>query len=177
MSSEERALRGEVDARHLRDRHWPQVSFLLRAWGRVDARRDPGKEAQPCPSLCLPKAYSPCQRPHHCPAIPSYRASTSTVYMSPGWAPCRGRAMCTSPETSLMQSQPSESLTRENLRSREYRGQGGTGTIYGVLLRVPPPGQCDLLKFHILSVTWGWQHCPGCLVSLPSFRDLLRDRA
>lgn len=178
MSREERGLRGDVDARHLRDRRWPQPSFLFPARGRVDARKDPRKEAQPCPSLYLPKAYCLLQRPHKCPAIPSYWASTSTVYMSPGWAPCRGRAVCTSPETSLMQSQPSESLSRENLRPREDGGvQGGTGTIYGVLFRDTPPRPCDLLKFHILSVTWGWQKHPGCPVSLPSFRDLLRDRA
>lgn len=51
--------------------------------------------------------------------IPVSWASTSTVYVSPGWAPCRDWAVYTSPDTSLMQSQPSESLTRENLRPKE----------------------------------------------------------
>ena len=65
----------------------------------------------------------------------------------------------------------------ENLRPREDGGQGGTGTIYGALLRDAPPGPRDLFKCHILSVTRGGQQCPGCLVSLPSFKDLSRDRA
>lgn len=159
MSSEELGLRGDVDARHLRDRRWPQPSFLFPARGRVDARKDPRKEAQPYPSLYLPKAYCPSRRPHKCPAIPSYWASTSTVYMSPGWAPCRGRAVRTSPETSLMQSQPSESLSRENLRPREDGGGWGREALgpYMGFFSETPPGPCDLLKFHILSVTWG---CP-----------------
>lgn len=86
--------------------------------------------------------------------------------------------MCTSPETSLMQSQPSESLTKENLRPREDGGgREALGPYMGSYSEMSPPGPHDLFKCHILSVTRGGQQCPGCLVSLPSFKDLSRDRA